>query len=300
MIPELLRSEPGTHGVRRIAREQIGKALKALADSDISDDAVHVARKELKKARATLRLLRPILGKSLYTRENTTLRNAAQPLGRVRDGNVLLSTLEKLEQRFGALDEVTPTVQLKRSLRRERTAIRREVLRSAELKSQVTALRSTHDRAARWPVGDAGWSSVGTGFKRVYSKGRKALARAEVDRTPANLHEWRKQVKYLWHQLQTLQPLWPGLIGELADQARQLADYLGDDHDLSVLRAKIVFDKDAFPDPGARGTLQMLIDRHRAELRDKAIVLGRRLYQEKPAAFAARFGQYWRDWQRRR
>jgi hypothetical protein len=43
-----------------------------------------------------------------------------------------------------------------------------------------------------------------------------------------------------------------------------------------------------------------MIDRLRAELRDKAMVLGRRLYKEKPSAFEARFGQYWRDWQRRR
>jgi hypothetical protein len=30
------------------------------------------------------------------------------------------------------------------------------------------------------------------------------------------------------------------------------------------------------------------------------MVLGRRLYEEKPSAFKTRFGQYWRDWQRKR
>jgi len=92
--------------------------------------------------------------------------------------------------------------------------------------------------------------------------------------------------------------MWPGLIGELADQSHKLADYLGDDHDLSVLRGKVLEMGDALPDPAARSALIALIDRYRTELRDKAMVLGRRLYEEKPATFGARFGQYWRDWQR--
>ncbi len=301
MTPELQRSEPGTHGVRRIAQAQIAKALDALEIGKATDEDVHAARKELKKARATLRLLRDALGNSVYARENATLRDAARPLSRIRDGKVLLDTLGKVVARFGVPARSVPTERLRRALHRERGVIRRDVLKGdAALEAQRDSLRRACLRSARWPVGDHGWKSVGAGFERVYCKGRKALAAAEADRTAANLHEWRKQVKYLWHQLQALEPLWPGPIGELADQAHQLADYLGDDHDLSVLRAKVLEHKQAFPGPGARGTLLSMIDRLRTELRDKAMVLGRRLYQEKPAAIKARFAQYWRDWQRRR
>lgn len=301
MTAELQCSEPGTHGVRRIARSQIEKALDALGARALSDERVHVARKELKKARGTLRLLRPALGDSLYARENLTLRDAARPLSRIRDGKVLLDAVDMVVERFGAPARAIPLDGLRRALRRERTRVRREVLNgTGALRVQRESLKKALERSARWPVGDHGWSVVGEGFARVYGKGRKALAAAEVDRSPANLHEWRKQVKYLWHQLQALQPLWPGPIGELADQAHQLADYLGDDHDLSVLRAKVMSNKDAFPGAAARGALLALIDRLRTELRDKAMVLGRRLYEEKPSALEARFGQYWRDWERKR
>ena len=301
MTAELQCAEPGTHGVRRIARAQIERALDALAGRTLSDERVHVARKEIKKARATLRLLRSALGDAVYTRENSALRDIARPLSRIRDGKVLLDTLDMLIERFGAPARAIPTDGLRRVLRRERTRARREVLKGpAALKGQRESLKKAHERAARWSVGDHGWSIVGEGFARVYGKGRKALAAAEADRSPANLHEWRKQVKYLWHQLQALQPLWPGPIGELADQAHQLADYLGDDHDLSVLRAKVMYNKAEFPVAAARGALLALIDRLRAELRDKAMVLGRRLFKEKPSALEARFGQYWRDWQRKR
>jgi len=277
----------------------MAKALDALRGRTLSDDDVHAARKELKKARATLRLVRDALGRAVYERENAALRDAARPLSRVRDGKVMLDTLEKVMKRFGAPARAVPTEGLERVLRREQKGIRREILKSS-LSVQRESLQKVHERAARWPVGDHGWSIIGEGFARVYSKGRKAFAASEADRSPSNLHEWRKQVKYLWHQLQSLQPLWPGAIGELADQAHHLADYLGDDHDLSVLRAKILDNKGCFPSPGARATLLALIDRLRTELRDKAMVLGRRLYEEKPSAFEARFGQYWRDWQRKR
>jgi CHAD domain-containing protein len=246
-------------------------------------------------------LLRSVLGDAIYARENAALRDAARPLSRIRDGKVLLDTLDLVMDRFGAEARAVPTDGLRRALSRERTRTRRDVIKgAAALKMQRELLQKAHDRAARWSVGDHGWSVVGAGFGRVYSKGRKALAAAERDRTPANLHEWRKQVKYLWHQLQALQPLWPGPIGELADQAHQLADYLGDDHDLSVLRAKVLYNKAEFPGAAPRGVLLAMIDRLRTELRDKAVVLGRRLYEEKPSAFEARFGEYWRDWQRKR
>jgi CHAD domain-containing protein len=301
MTAELQCSEPGTHGMRRIAGAQIKNAVEALGGGVLSDARVHEARKELKKARATLRLLRPVLGRSVYARENTTLRDAARPLSRIRAGKVLLDSLDLVMKRFGAVARAVPTDGLRRVLQRERTRARQETLQgTTRLATQRQSLQKAQERAARWAVGDHGWSVVGAGLTRVYSRGRKALRRAEEDRTPANLHEWRKQVKYLWHQLQALQPLWPGLVGELADQAHQLSDYLGDDHDLSLLRSTVLYNKASFPAAGSRGALLALIDRLSTELRDKAMVLGRRLYEEKPSAFEARFGRYWHDWQRRR
>jgi CHAD domain-containing protein len=300
-MTELQRSEPGTHGLRRIVRTQIGNATEALSAKPLSDERVHEARKELKKARATLRLLRPVLGETVYKRENILLRDAARPLSAIRDGKVLFDALDGLTMRFGAVARALPTGRLRGALERDRVRIRRETLKgTAVLSVQRESLHRARERAARWALGEHGWSVVGTGLARVYRNGRRALARAERDRTPANLHEWRKQVKYLWHELQVLQPLWPGLIGELADQAHQLADYLGDDHDLSLLRARVLYQKAEFPDAGSRGALLALVDRLSMELRDKAVVLGRRVYEEKPSAFKARFGQYWREWERER
>jgi CHAD domain-containing protein len=297
MARALSPSEPGTHGARRIAWKQVAKALEALDGKTVSDEDVHTARKDLKKARATLRLLRDALGNPTYNKENRALRDVARPLSEIRDSKVLGDTINKLVEHFGAPARALPLNPLRQALTRNRKKINQKVLHGPRaLKSQRDDLRSIRERARRWSVGKRGWSVLGSGLKRVYAGARKALARAEADPSPENLHEWRKQTKYLWHQLQLLEPLWPGVIGALADQVHQLADYLGDDHDLSVLRTKVLEKQDLLANPAARDAMLALIDRYRADLRDKAFVLGHRLYEEKPGVFESRFGKYWRDW----
>ena len=93
-----------------------------------------------------------------------------------------------------------------------------------------------------------------------------------------------------------LEPLWPGVVGEWADQAHQLADYLGDDHDLWVLREAARKKSNDFPVPADLDVLRALIDRRRTQLQDKAWLLGARLYEPKPQRLHARLGKYWRLW----
>jgi CHAD domain-containing protein len=294
---ELRRDETGTHGARRIVRHQLSDALDYLDGKKLGDEQVHCARKQLKKARATLRLLRDALGDSIYRRENLILRDVARPLSEIRDSKVLLDTLEKLVNRYGAVARAIPLDEFRKALRRDRLRSRR-ALTEASSRPIRAALRQVHERCARWRVGDAGWRVIGSGLTRIYGKGREGLEASRAKRSAENLHEWRKQVKYLWHQLQILEPLWPALIGELADQTHQLADYLGDDHDLAVLRDKLIEHKEVFPDAASRSALLALLDRNRVELQDKAFVLGARIFEERPKEFEARFGRYWNDWQR--
>jgi hypothetical protein len=94
-----------------------------------------------------------------------------------------------------------------------------------------------------------------------------------------------------------LQPLWPGTIGELADQAHKLSDYLGDDHDLAVLREKVAQRPEGFEKAGGSGALLALIDRCQRQLREKAFLAGGRIYDERPRDLVARFNRYWQRWQ---
>jgi len=300
MAFELNRNESGTYAARQLVRQQVKKALQSLTRRQLPDAAVHEARKDLKKARAALRLLRCAMRPTTYARENAALRDAARLLSLARDSTAMLAQLDKLIERYGAPARALPLETLRRELRREHRAARRKLRQRGRLSAPIAALNAVYERGARWRIDGHGWQKLGPAVQRVYARGRAALAIARDKRTPENLHEWRKQVKYLWHQLQLLTPLWPGLIGELADQAHKLADYLGDDHDLAVLRAKALEQRELFPEPAARRGLLALIDQCRTGLQDKALVLGERIYEDKPPAFAARLGKYWSEWHRER
>jgi CHAD domain-containing protein len=289
------RDESGARGVRRIVHKRISDAAGLLRSKNVNDADVHEARKEIKKARAGLRLLRDAVGKASYERDNVALRDATRPLSAARDGKVLLETLDQLVERYGAASHAIVLDRFRTALRRERTAARRS-LTHATIAKQRKALQDVADRSESWRVGDGDWEVIGAGLARGYRNGRKAMTAAR-SRSDDDLHEWRKQVKYLWHQLQVLQPIWPGLISELADQAHKLADYLGDDHDLVVLRQRVVDNEKTFQD-GNDGALLALLDRCRERLQEKAFVLGERIFEEKPKQFHARFGKYWNAWRR--
>jgi CHAD domain-containing protein len=296
MTQQLQPGEAATFTLRRILQEQVACALQALRQKNLNDKAVHEARRQMKKARATLRLLRPTLGRR-YQRENRVIRDAARPLSAVRDSQVLLNTLAKLVDRYGASARAIETGAFKRALKREGVGVRKGALGSIKSReAQRTALDRLLQRISRWQIDELDWEVLGKGLRKVYFDGRKALGQVERDKSAEQFHAWRKQAKYFWHQLQILEPIWPGPVGVLADQAHKLADYLGDDHDLFVLREKVTAHPAAFKTAADQGALLALIDRCCAQLREKALVLGRRIYEEKPSVFESRLHQYWREW----
>lgn len=298
MDSKLKQGESGTHGARRITRRRIKSALRAIGPSESDDTSIHAARKDLKKARATLRLLRDALGKREYKKENTALRDAARPLSEARDGRVLLDALSSLIQYYGAPAADLPLGGFKRVLTRRRTQARKRVLgKPGPLRHARKALRDVRSRSADWHVGKHGWSVLGAGLKRTYMKARNALTRARARPTNENLHEWRKQTKYFWHQLQLFEPLAPGArVAEFADLAHKVEDLLGDDHDLAALGERAEEARAAFSKGASREALLTLIGRCRAGLQQKALQLGLRLYEERPAVFTARIEKYWREW----
>jgi len=298
-MAHLAKDKPGARAVAKDLRKQVDHALEILGGKGLSDEQVHEARKHLKKARASLRLLRPALKNSTYREWNVAMRDAARPLSATRDAKVLLDTLRTLGERFGEPARTLRLEGFRRALNEQRTETTQDVLGSkgtalAHSRQLLRAARAAMERLSIPRADD--WGSVGTGFKRTYASGRHALAAARKAPAPDAFHEWRKQVKYLRYQLELLEPLWPGVIGELADQAHQLADYLGDEHDLSVLRDQAHAHRDAFRDAGSFDALIALVDRCQSQLREKSLLLGARLYGEKPRVFADRFATYWRDW----
>ena len=298
MAKPLRHTKSGTKEVQRLLCRHLDQALKALQESQpLSDTAVHSARKQLKKGRADLRLLRKALGSRTYSYENAALRDVARPLTAVRDARALLDTLDTLVEHSEGQAQALDLDRVRLALRNEYCEVRQHVLNEGKtIESLEASLQAARARAKRWPLGRRGWSVLGTGVKRIYRNGREAFAVAQADPSQEHLHAWRKQVKYLWHQLQVLQPIQPGQLTALADQAHTLANALGDDHDLAILAHKFLEEPERFPDRGTVQKLAALMAHRRALLQEEAMTLGHRLYEEKPGKFVDRLREYWRAW----
>lgn len=284
-------------GVQKAIVRKCDEALDSLSGRALSPEDIHTARKALKKARAWLRLLRTGTGQGEFREQNHALRDAARPLSEGRDAQVLIETLHKLLERYHEPAPGRRFGRLERALHKDRRATLHRLTSSpAGIATARRLLRRLKGTLARLPIEGQEWEVIGAGLEKVYKRGHKNLRAAHDGAAPESLHEWRKDAKNLWHELQMLEPLWPGVIEEWGDQAHQLADYLGDDHDLWVLRETSKAKSHDFASPADLDALLALIDQRRGQLQGKARLLGARLYEPKPRRFRARIGKYWRLW----
>jgi CHAD domain-containing protein len=288
------KGESVPDGVRRIALGRLDHALEELrgkADSSPSE-SVHEARKDMKKLRGLLRLTREELGTACYRRENATFRGAGRLLSDVRDADVMVESVDMLAELYpGVIAEEASA-----GLRKARAGEEGDEARTVAAAQAVELLEGAWDRVDDWPLEREGFEALEGGLRRSYGRGRKAFHHARAEPGDETLHEWRKRSKDLWYHHQLLQNAWPEALGPLADQAHELSDRLGDDHDLAMLAA---WSKDHAAEAGGLYALQSLLDmilRRRGELQAEAFELGERLYAERPKAFARRFRGYWRGW----
>jgi CYTH domain-containing protein/CHAD domain-containing protein len=292
----LKRKESTADGLRRIARGRAEKAVEELGEAGERDSAaaVHSARKDLKKLRAVLRLVRRSLDEETFATENRRYRDAGRLLGASRDAEVKLQTLAALEERFGADFPTGPAASWRRELDRDRERLAGPgAAGSAQRVERArAAIAAGVERVPDWSLRHDSWKPIGPGLRRSYRRGRREMKRTRADPGPENVHEWRKRAKDLWYQLRLLRKAWPQLLGETAEQAHELTDLLGDHHDLAVLGA----DLGARREVGRRGDFEALIERRQEELVAAALSLGSRLYAEKPKAFGRRLEAYWEAW----
>ncbi len=280
-------------GISRCAREELDHAVRELSE-EIGQDpvaAVHAARKAVKKERSLLRLARGATSPKKRRRENRALREAARGLSGARDADVMVQTTVQLSERFaGQLPKRTFT-EIVEQLERARDAERERSTASVLESHAVQELGAVRLRVDDWDLARGGWRALDAGLLHGYRRGRKAAAQARRRPTLENLHEWRKRVKDLWYQERLLAPSCGPAVRGHAKDAHHLADLLGDDHDLGVLRHVLTDGRiNAAVDLDA---VVRLIDHRRAGLQSEAFRVGERVYAEKPQAFRKRMRRSW-------
>ncbi len=285
--------EPVSGEILRVATAQLDRAVDELTRGVEADPetAVHAARKAIKKERSLLRLTRGAIG-NRRRRENDALRHTARALSAARDAEALLATLDHLSKRYvGQLPE--QTFEAIRAPLEDRRDQQREQLASSDLTARAAAeLSAVRTRIADWKMTAGGWGALESGLLRSYRDGRAAFHRARDHRSGADWHQWRKRVKDLWYHERLLSAVaGPACVGQAKD-AHRLADLLGDDHDLVVLRQALTAEAShAAVDLDA---VLGLVAHRQQDLRRQALQLGARVYAEKPKLFVRRMRVMWR------
>ena len=300
MSYRLEANEKPTAGMRRIALERAERAAERLREARAVEDpseCIHAARKDLKKLRAAVRLLRRELGDDLYRAENGRCREAGRLLSPSRDAEAKLETLEGLRQRFSGRLAPTDTSDWLDELRQERD-VAVAAAREGDADSIGAALEAVEEGRARietWPLQTDSWKLVGPGIGRAYRRGRREMSRAAEDPSAANMHQWRKRAKDLWYHLRILRDARPEAFRDSLKWADELADALGDHHDLAVLRDDLL--RRDLP-LAERPALVAAIAERQEELADIAFDLGERLYAKKPKAFRRKMRRGWKKWRK--
>jgi CYTH domain-containing protein/CHAD domain-containing protein len=294
----LLADEDAASGVRRVIVGRLDKAAERLRDAGDSDgdalaEAIHGARKDLKKARAALRLVREAIGEKTFKRENRALRDAARTLSASRDAEVKLATLDALADGAG---DVPPGAT---ALWREALSADRDRIVGGEnggTEEAVAAIEAVAARAPEWKIHADEWKLLSPGLDTAYREGRENFAALGEAPSFEAVHDLRKRGKDLWYQLRLLRDAWQPVLEPTAEEVHEFTDRLGDHHDLAVLLVDLEGREEV--DAVHRETLRTLIEARQASLLAEARAAGARVYAEKPQAFGRRLRAYWRAWRR--
>ncbi len=306
----LRRGESLQAGIQRLSLEHLDYAIGVVIGGDVSpDSAVHEARKAMRRVRGLLRLVRDELGPDVYRFENIRLRDTGRLISEARNAAVALDTLATVESRYAELLVTDVFAGVRGALEARKSGIVEHAIGDPEQRRQIVdALRSARARYAALPLeGTLGkpstkpsirnsYRAIAPGLARTYNRGRLRMADAYRSPSDEGFHEWRKRVRYLRFELETLTELWPEAIKGIVFAVNDLGNILGEDHDLAELRDLVHDDHSLTSGKRERDLLTALLEQPRPDLQWQAWTKGLRVYAEPTDRFVERFGVYWEAW----
>src|SRR5690349_6256341 len=237
VLLHLCADESVRDGLVRVSSGIIQNALACIAQPcRTRAEDLHQVRLTFKRLRALLRLVQPVIGKEYFKQENRRLRGIADRLARFRDTTVSHQTLARLAANLPLKRDQKAFVRVLGQLVADgpgagRFTEEREAAMVAAGDELRDASHSFQD-ILMIPAGE--WEAIEPGLGKTYRRARYQMLRAKRRGTAESFHQWRKQVKYVYYQLQMVQPAWPRRLEPMVRQLKKLEDKLGKDHDFAV------------------------------------------------------------------
>jgi len=281
------KNEAVPHAIKRVFAEEIAWAVGRLQHAKNRTEAVHEARKSIKKIRALLGLIRSRLGSS-YKTEDRFFRDAGRQLSALRDTAVMLEVFGALAEKHAGTDAGALS-EIKGNLERSH----RETPPEKQVRSQLVRLFSeARPKADSWPLDDLSLDALMPDLIAVYRRGRKTLKRAHKIDNGVALHDFRKAVKQHWYHMRLLEGVWGVDLKKRTADLRELETCLGEANNLRVLRERIAADVETSRDRHQIREFVALIEEESRDLRKRALEAGQRLYADKACDFGAKLSAH--------
>jgi CHAD domain-containing protein len=280
--------------VRRIVLRQLDLAtseLKSIGDPE-SDEAIHDARRRVKKIRAVIRLVRPVLDKTYRAGVDPDLRRVSKMLAPVADGQGVVETLNVLARRYRRALPRKAVAALRADLIEREKRIDAKADAQHVLQKATRALRAQRKQIKAWKLTAEGFHAIAPGLKESVRRARHAMTAAWTDPTPRHFHSWRRYVKDHWFHVRLLEAHCGNHLIPIQRRLEALDGLLGEYHNLVLLR-EVLLDDSALA-PLDRAYCLRVVARYQRALRQQAQILGVRTYSEKPRRFVRRVKRLWR------
>ena len=274
----------------RFGHDILAEARAALRSTDGARTVVHDFRKAMKRWRAFLRLLKPVVGDAAVDLRRQA-RDLARELASARDVQAALDALADL----GGC--ASPLSARSRAAIAQRIESRRQSAQDAGLTDDIRARIAAYlERAdltlSAWPLDKTEFKDITAPFARACDRARRLVPKDWAAASPEELHTLRQRVVIHRYQLDFMHPLWPRFIKVAAGEAQRLRERLGHCQDLAVLTALTQPRGDL---ARWRKLLLPLIDERKATHIAAAAHNAGRLFADRPKALQKKLHLLWEN-----
>ncbi len=267
-----------------------------ITGSDDIHTSIHESRKSCKRIRAVLKMIRDEMGYSNYYRENSFYRHLAGRMSGSRDDYVLLQCIENLaRKRPEAFNEDALRPIKKLLSHRIKEATDQFNSQWGGFDHVIKDLEEAEKRILHCCSLRNDFAAMERGLRRIYRRGYRYNRSGQRGESMEEFHEYRKNTKYLLHQIELISPVYPKVMNAYAASLRKHAEQLGDTRDLDRLNLFLEQIPEGTLHPAPMEDLQELIRVRKRKRLKKIFRRSSLLYAEKPKRFIQRLEAYWEE-----
>jgi CHAD domain-containing protein len=286
--------KPLSEEIRRIVLRQLeaGSAELTSVGDPKSDDAIHDARRRVKKVRAVIRLVQPGRNKG-FRAVDKDLHDVSRLLAPVADGRGIIATLDALAHLYRKRLPKPVVDSIRAGLLDRAAQTARQARSDHVLPTSAATLKAERRRVKYWEMRTEGFRALAPGIETNFRQSRKAMLAARRRPTVEQYHEWRRLVKNHWFHLRLLASRCGYHLRADQSQLETLDGVLGECHNLAMLLD--VLANHSYVSRAETARCLRVVSAYQRLLRQQAQSFGAAIYREKPRDFVKRIRHFWKE-----